>query len=352
MIKLFTRLVTKSLWVRRERLLISVIAVMLGAAMVTSLLTISLDIREKMGKELRSYGANLVVLPGEGEYINQFNATHNSIIGSVPFLYFKAEVNAKKIEFAGADLEAARKMNPWWHVEGVLPEQEEVLPGINAAKKPGLKIGDTLSIGERSFKVSGILDTGTSDDNRIFIPMKSAEQISGKSGATLVQVSVLGDIDDVIKYLENKGYKVKKIRQVAESEKVLLDKTQLLMALVAFFVLSAASLSLFCTMITSVLERSREIGLMKALGCGNGRLASIFLAEAGVMGIAGGILGYFVGLSLAQFIGMEIFDMNVSIKPEVFVLTLLISTMVAAISSLIPIRRAISIDPVVILRGE
>jgi putative ABC transport system permease protein len=332
--------------------LISIIAIMLGAAMVTSLLTISLDIREKMGRELRSYGANLVVLPGEGEYIDQFNATHSSIIGSVSILYFKSEVNSKNIEFAGTDLEAAKKMNPWWHVEGVLPEQKEVLLGINAASKLGLRTGDMLSIGEKSFKVTGILDTGTPDDNRIFIPMKTAEQISGKSGATLVQVSVLGDVDEVIKYLENEGYKVKKIRQVAQSEKTLLDKTQLLMALVAFFVLSAASLSLFCTMITSVLERSREIGLMKALGCGNGRLAAIFLAEAGVMGIAGGILGYFVGLSLAQFIGMEIFDMNVSIKPEVFVITLLISTLVAAISSLIPIRRAISIDPVVILRGE
>lgn len=226
MIELFTRLVTKSLWVRRERLLISVIAVMLGAAMVTSLLTISLDIREKMGQELRSYGANLVVLPGEGEYIDQFNATHSSIIGSVPILYFKVEVNKKKIEFAGADLEAAKKMNPWWHVEGVLPEQEEVLSGINAANKLGLRTGDMLSIGEKSFKVSGILDTGTSDDNRIFIPMETAERISGKSGATLVLVSVLGDIDDVIKYLENKNYKVKKIRQVAESEKALLDKAR------------------------------------------------------------------------------------------------------------------------------
>lgn len=349
---MFTRLVSKSLLVRRERLLISIIAVMLGAAMVTSLLTISLDIRDRMGKELRGYGANLVVLPGEGEYIQQFNATHSSIIGSVPFLYFKSEVNSKKIEFAGADLEAAKKMNPWWHIEGILPKQEEVLLGINAANKLGLKAGDMLSIGEKSFKVTGILDTGTPDDNRIFIPMKTAEQISGKSGATLVQVSVLGDIDEVIKYLENEGYKVKKIRQVAESEKALLDKTQLLMGLVALFVLSAASLGLLSTMITGVLERSREIGLMKALGCGNSRLAAMFLAEAGIMGTAGGILGYFVGLSLSQLIGMEIFDMHVSIKPEVFILTLLISIFVAAVASLLPIRHAVSIDPAVILRGE
>ncbi|PWB52723.1 MAG: hypothetical protein C3F06_07375 [Candidatus Methanoperedenaceae archaeon] len=332
--------------------MISVIAVMLGAAMVTSLLTVSFDIKEKMGKELRSYGANLVVLPGEGEYISQFKATHSSIIGYVPFLYFNVEINAKKIEFAGSDLEAARKMNPWWHIEGVLPEPKEVLPGINAANKLGLKAGDMLSIGDKSFKVSGILDTGTSDDNRIFISMENAEQISGKTGATLVQVSVLGDIDEVIKYLENNGYKVKKVRQVAESEKALLDKTQLLMVLVSFFVLCAASLSLFSTMITGVLERSREIGLMKALGCGNGRLSAIFLAEAGIMGTAGGIFGYFVGLLLAQFIGMEIFDMQVSIKPEVFILTILISIVVATVASILPVRSAISIDPVVILRGE
>ncbi len=329
-----------------------VIAIMLSAAMVTSLLTISLDIREKMGKELRSYGANIVVFPSEGEYIDRFNATHDSIIGSVSFLYFKAEVNAKKIEFAGTYLEEARKMNPWWHIEGILPKQQELLPGINAAKKLGLKIGDSLSVGEKSFKVSGILDTGTSDDNRIFIPMEAAEQISGKSGSTLVQVSVLGDIDEVIRYLETEGYKVKKIRQVAESEKALLNKTELLISLVAFFVLLASSLTLFGTMVTSVLERSREIGLMKALGCGNGRLAAMFLAEAGAMGAAGGITGYFAGLLLSQFIGMEIFDMQVSIKPEVFVLTILISILVAAVASLLPIRRAISIDPVVILRGE
>jgi len=346
------RLVAKSLRVRKERFLISVIAIMLGAAMVTSLLTVSLDIRERMGKELRGYGANLIVLPGEGEYISRFNASHSSIIGSAPFLYFRTGIDAKKIEFAGADLEAARKMNPWWHIEGVLPGQDEALPGINAAKKLGLKTGDTLGTGETTLKVSGILDAGTSDDNRVFITMQTAEEISGKSGASLVQVSVLGDIDEATRYLEDKNYKVKKVRQVAESEKSLLDKTQLLMALVAFFVLSAAYLGLLSTMITGVLERSREIGLMKALGCGDKRLAAIFLAEAGVTGTAGGVIGYFIGLSLSQLIGMEIFGMQVSVKPELLVLTVLISVFIAAFASLLPIRHAISIDPVVILRGE
>lgn len=350
----------KSLWVRKEKFLIAVIAIMLGAAMVASLLTISLDIKERMGKELRSYGANLIVLPGESEYIGQFKPEHPAIIGFAPFLYFKAEVKAKKIDFAGTDFEAARKMNPWWRIDGVLPGPQEVLVGINAAKKLELKTGDSLGImGNQSpyldtgsFKVSGVLDTGTSDDDKIFINLENAKQISGKSGATSIQVSVLGDIEDVISYLESKNYKVKKIRQVAESEKALLDKTQLLMSLVALFVLSAASLGLLSTMITSILERSREIGLMKALGCGNNRLASIFLAEAGVMGVVGGVFGYFIGLLLAQFIGMEIFGMQISVKPEVFLLTIAASILVAFAGSLLPVRLALSIDPVVILRGE
>ena len=345
---MFARLVTKSIWVRRERFLIAVVAIMLAAAMVTSLLTISFDIREKMGKELRSYGANLIVLPEEGGSISKFDAAHPSIIGTAPFLYFKAN----NIEFAGTDIQAAGKMNPWWHIEGALPGNKEALLGINAAKKLELKTGDALDIGDSSFKVSGVLDTGTSDDDRIFIDFEEAEKISGKNGATLVQVSVLGDIEAVIKFLESENYRVKKVRQVAESESALLDKTQLLLSLVALFVLSAAILGLLSTMITGVLERSREIGLMKAIGCGNGRLAAIFLAEAAIIGTAGGILGYFAGLLLSQYIGMEIFRTVVSLKPEVFVLTILVSILVALAGSMLPIRRALSIEPVMTLRGD
>ncbi len=349
---MFTRIVLKSLWIRRERFFIAVVAIMLGAAMVTSLLTVSLDIRERMGRELRNYGANLIILPGEGDYIEKFDVNHSAIIGYVPFLNFKAEVNSRNIEFIGAELEAARKMNPWWNIEGSLPGEEEVLAGTNIAKKLSLRTGDALTIGGKSFGVSGILDTGTSYDDRIFMPMQTAERISGRSGATSIQVSVLGDIDEVINYLENMNYRVKKVRQIAESEKALLDKTQFLILLVSLFVLSAASLGLLSTMITSVLERSREIGLMKALGCGNSKLSALFLAEAGVIGIAGGISGYALGILISRFIGMEIFGMAIAVKPEVFLFTILISVLIAAVASFLPIKRALSIDPVVILRGD
>lgn len=344
---MFIKLIVKSLRIRKERFLLATVAIMLGAAMVASLLTISFDIKERMGQELRSYGANLIVLP-EGEYISDFEASHPSIINYAPFLYFKEE----RIEFAGTDFQAAKKVNPWWHIEGSFPEKQEALPGINAAEKLGLEMGDAISIGGSSFKISGILDTGTIDDDRIFIDFEEAKAISGKSGATLVQLSVLGDLDEVVKYLEDKNYRVKKVLQVAESEKALLDKTQLLLSLVALFVLMASILGLLSTMITGVLERSREIGLMKALGCGNCRLAALFLAEAGITGMAGGVPGYLAGLLLSRYIGMEIFGMAISAKPEVFILTILVSMLVALAGSMLPVRRALAIDPVITLRGD
>ncbi|MCL7413397.1 MAG: ABC transporter permease [ANME-2 cluster archaeon] len=349
---MFARLVTKSLRERWDRVLVAVLAIMLGAAMVASLLTISFDISEKMGGELRSYGANLVVYPDEGWYIDSFESLHPSIIGWVPFQYFEIEIRETKVRLAGTDFEAAAKMNPWWYVEGKFPEQGEVLAGINAAGKLSLEQGDNLMIEEHSFKVSGILDTGTADDDRIFLPMEDAEKISGRSGANTIYLSVLGDVDEAAGTLESENYRVKKIRQVADTEKELLDKTRLLMSIVSISVLAAALLGLMSTMITGVLERSREIGLMKSLGCSNGRVAAIFFAEAGVMGTIGGTFGYAAGLILAQFIGLEIFDTSVSLKPEVFVLTLFISIFIALIGSLFPVRRAVSIDPVIALRGE
>lgn len=352
MIELFLRLVLKSLWVKKDRFLVAAVAILLAATIVASLLTISFDVKDKMGREMRSFGANLVVLPGDERFIDQFQPDHPDILGFVPFQYFMTEINGARIELVGTDFEAANKMYPWWHVEGKVPVSEEALVGINMAEKLDLQAGDILNIKETSFKVSGVLDTGMADDDRIFVPMENIYQVSGKKGATSIHVSVLGDIDGVAGYLESEEYRVKKIRQVADTEKELLEKTQLLMSLVAVFVLSAACLGLMSTMITGVLERTREIGLMKSLGCSNNRIAAIFFAESGIIGIIGGISGYFAGLALAQFIGMEIFNMPVSLDPVVLILTIIISILIALFGSMLPVKRAVSMDPVQILRGE
>lgn len=91
---------------------------------------------------------------------------------------------------------------------------------------------------------------------------------------------------------------------------------------------------------------------MKALGAPDRRLIDIFLAEAVLIGIIGSIPGYLLGLALSQFIGLEVFSVKVTPMPIVLPITIFVSVMVTVIGSLIPIRKAIEIDPIITLRGE
>ncbi len=355
---MFVRLVIKSMKVRRIKIAVAVMAVVMAATMVSSLLTLSLDMRDRIGKELGGYGANLVLFPEDGEYITEeLKFDHPSIGSYAGYLYATSRVNDLDVVIAGTDLEAVKEIRPWWRVEGSWPGEGDragALVGINLAERIGLKVGDRFKINDSTITVAGLLDTGGSEDNQVFLDLHTVQEIAGLNGISMVEVRTVGDVDEAVDYLEsnNKNIKIKKVRQVAETEEMLLDKTELLMGLVTLFVLVAACLGVASTMITSVLERSREIGLMMALGAEGRGIAGIFLAESVVIGAAGGIPGYLLGLLLSQFIGTEVFSVDVSPKAIVFPVTILVSILITAVGSLIPIRKAVEIDPVIILRGE
>lgn len=351
---MFVRLITKSMKVRQGKILVAIFAVVIAAAMVSSLLTLSFDVRDKIGKELGGYGANLALLPDKGKYITEELKLDHPLIGSyTPYLYTTARVNGREVVIVGTDFEAVKVTRPWWHVEGGWPKNAEALVGINLANKMGLKIGDSFQINDNDITVAGLLDTGASEDNQMFLDLQKVHEITGLQGVTLVQVRTVGDVDKAIEYLEkNKGIRVKKIRQVAETEAMMLDKTQLLMGSVTLFVLVATCLGVTSTMISSVLERSKEIGLMKALGAQDRRLVHLFLAEAVLIGTVGGLFGYLLGLALSQFIGLEVFSVKVTPRAIVIPVTILVSVLVTVIGSLIPIRKAVAIDPIITLRGD
>jgi putative ABC transport system permease protein len=360
---MFLRLVTKSMKVRRVKILVAVLAVVMAAAMISSLLTLSFDMRDKIGKELGGYGANLVLLPDEGEYITEeLKLDHPSIGSYAPYLYAMSRVNVQEVVVVGTGLAAVKEIRPWWQVEGSWPDPEdnaEALVGINLADRLGLKIGDRFRIDgidgndDITITVAGLLDTGAGEDTQMFLDLQEVQEIAGTKGVSMVEVRTVGDVDDAVNYLgKNNNVRVKKIRQVAETEEMLLDKTELLLGLVTLFVLVATCLGVTSTMISSVLERSREIGLMMALGAEDRGLAGIFLAEAVVIGVAGGIPGYLLGLALSQFIGLEVFSVEVTPRAIVIPVTILVSILITVAGSLIPIRKAVKIDPIITLRGE
>jgi len=132
----------------------------------------------------------------------------------------------------------------------------------------------------------------------------------------------------------------------------ILGKIEDMMFLVTIVALLASALGVMTTMTTSVIERRKEIGLMKSIGAENKSIISLFLSEAALIGVIGGFLGYVVGIILSQFIGMSVFGTSISPRLEVIPIALGISVGVSLLASILPVRKAVGVEPAIVLRGE
>jgi putative ABC transport system permease protein len=148
------------------------------------------------------------------------------------------------------------------------------------------------------------------------------------------------------------GIEARPIRRVAESEGRILTRIGALMWLVTLAALVAAGLAVGATSATTVLERRTEVGLMKALGAGNGLVVAFFLAEQLLLALVGGGLGYALGALLARMLGESVFGVPATERLIVLPVILALAALVALAGSLLPLRRAARFDPAPILRGE
>lgn len=381
---MFWRILWGSLYHRRTRLGVGALAMLLGAALVSALVNLSFDVRNQTGRELRAYGANLLLLPREETLaangsgmglgleseaggipetdlaiLNQVEG----IVGYAPYLYLVTEVEGQQAIVAGVSFDRVRAISPWWQVQGRWPSAPgEGLLGVEMAQVLKLGPGDPLTVryGEatQQLTVVGLLETGGAEENQLFVPLAVAQTLGNRPGQVgLVQVSALttgrpleqmaADIAARLPAVE-----VRTLRQFAQAEAAVLSRIRLLLALVAALVLVVAALAVGSTMVTAVLERRAEIGLMKALGAAERQVAALFLAEGLSIGALGGLAGYALGLGLAALIGWQVFRAGLLPNPLGLPMTLAVALGVAFLASLWPVRRALTIDPAVTLRGE
>ena len=381
---MFWRVLLRSLRHQRVRLSIAALAMALGSALVSGLLNLSGDIGGQVGRELRAYGANLVIRPreqsarvGSGglefgavtaaqtlieadlERVNQVEG----VIGYVPSLYAVVEVEQRPVVLAGVGLPAARSLNTWWQVQGRWPETDaELLVGARAAEALDISSGEVVNVeyGDetQTMRVVGVLETGGAEDEQIIAGLRVAQTLTAQPGRVgLVMISALAnersletiarDVQVALPQAE-----VRTLAQFAQAETTVLNKVRLLIGLVAALVLVAGALTVAGTLNIIVMERRAEIGLMKALGADDRRVAGLFLIEALNIGGIGGVVGYLAGLTLAIAIGQRVFQATIAPTPWGPPGTLLIALGVALLASLLPVQRALAVDPVTTLRGE
>jgi putative ABC transport system permease protein len=420
---MFLRLVYESFRRQKRSKLLAGFAITLGVGVATAMIAVATDIGDKINRELRSYGANLIVTPQEdtldleiggvnlkpssdGAFLNEADLPkikgmywRNNILGFAPMLPANVNLgpsgNSQTVTLLGTYFSktltlgtqtfvtGVRVTHPWWKVHGAWPgdDSQDVLLGEKLADRLGSQVGSQIDVSGHPHRISGFLSTGGPEDNQIVAPLPLAQQILGKPGAVRrIYVSALTKPEDAFArrdpksmsgttydrwycspYAQSIAYQLQEaiphshaeqIRQVAQNEGAVLASIEGLMMLVTLGALLASALAVSAAMATAIFERRGEVGLMRALGAGNLSVAAIFFAEATLLALVGGAVGFSGGTLLARRIGHSIFNSQITIQPVLLPLILAIAVVVTFTGSAAAIRRAVNFDPVYALRGD
>jgi putative ABC transport system permease protein len=372
---MFWRIFRQLLGASRGRLTLALIALSSGAAISSALLNIDLDAEQKLTHEFRTLGANVVVAPpsvgsdaaladaGVMDRIAELHAPQ--IVAAAPYLYVVANAGAQPVIVAGTWFDQVARMNSWWKVDGGWVSSRDdrlhCLVGQAAARQLGLMPGSdiNLRVGEHevSLTVTGIVTTGGAEDSQILTGLVTAQDVSGLAGrVSLVQLSISGspsEMETFVSRLSNAlpGLDVRPVRQLTAAEGSILGRIRGLIYWTVILILALTTLGVLASMAALAMERSRDVGLMKALGGTVQRIMRLFLAEAGALGVIGGTIGFAAGAVLARWIGGRVFGVAISPRPEVFPLTIAL-TVAVALAGALPLRLLGLVRPAEILRGE
>ena len=427
---MFWRIVKGALFRQKGKMALIAFTVALGASLATSMLNTMLGVGDKVNQELKTYGANINVLPKEASLLDDLYGMQEkegqvqkylkeselpkiktifwayNIVDYTPYLntWVSCNNDSKHTKMVGTwfnnhmDLPTGEsvdtgmiRLKNWWEVQGEWlseNDSDSVMLGKIFADRNGFKVGDEIQLKsnnlDKKLKVKGIFSSGSDEDAFIYSTLKTAQEFAGVTGVVnKVEVSALTTPDNdlarkaaknplslTIKewevwyctaYVSAICYQItevmtdsvaKPIRQVAESEGDILNKTTLLMVLITVLTLIGSGFGISNLITASVMERSNEIGLQKAIGASNGRIISIILVEIILTAIFGTVIGYGVGLLLTQIIGLTVFGSAIAPTAMVVPIVAILIILVTILGSIPAIRYLLNLNPTEVLHGR
>ena len=382
--KMFLRMITASLVRRRSRMLVALLAIAVGATILSGLVTIYYDVPRQMGAEFRNYGANMILLPDGGETLDVKTVDEalslipaENLVGVAPYRYESVTINEQPILAAGTNMSGAKAASPYWYIDGEWPDESgELLLGKEVAAMLSTKLGSELTLNfalaeedqdhsdlfyrsnRLKMTVVGIVEAGGSEEEYIYLSMEDLEQLTGTSGEMdVAELSVSASQAELQSYAEAisdqvDGAAARLVKRVTQSEATVLTKLQALVLLVTVIVLALTMITVATTMTAVVTERRKEIGLRKALGASNASVIWEFMGEGLLLGLVGGLLGAGFGFAFAQAISVNVFSSSIQFRPLLLPITVIVSILVTGLACILPVRSATDIDPALVLKGE
>ncbi len=404
MFKEYLKIAIKNLRTRQMRSWLTILGIVIGVFLIMSLLSLSQGLQDTVMNQLRAVGTDIImIMPGSmsdimttmmgGSQLTEedLDAIKNTkgVEAVVPNVYksalMKYQDETKTVILYGVDWRNSLDIYQTdmgmkiaegrWPVSG----KKEVVVGslVPTDIFPGLKIGTTATIKGRQFEVVGILKSRGSkqDDMMIGVDLNIYREITGeRKGApqAIAKVAAGYSVNQVAKNIKTNLEEGAKRRagQQGESAYSVLTSEALgsmvgsIMGIIQVVVFAFGSIAvavggigIMNTMYTSVRERTKEIGILKAVGAKSQTIVMIFLMEAGIIGLIGGLGGMIPGLGLAKLIQVvgqvhPMFYIEASITPGIILFGLLFSFGIGCASGFFPARSAAKLKPVDALRYE
>ena len=380
------QIVAKDVIRRKRRVLYAALGVVIGTMTVVGILTIALAGEARIYSQLEKYGPNLTVVPaisnldmklgdlslgtlavGENyipeERLPQIRRIaddeirrgmgiqdEGDIATIAPKLYLNAEVKGMSVMLVGVDPQQENKIKTWWRIqEGEYIESgNQALVGTAAAQILKINTGDNIQLNGSDITVTGILEeTGSNDDYQIFVPIGTLQRLFDKDGlVSSIDIRALCNACPVEFIADGinqniPGVRAVAVKQVAATEMGMMEKMNNFMLALAGITLAVGLFGVVNTMMASVHERVKDIGIMRAVGASRNQIIKVFIYEAIIIGIMGGIFGYAAGTLLAYAVGPLIFEGTaISYVPQYFPLSLALATFIAVTAAVYPAFRA------------
>jgi len=376
------KLVIKDVLRRKKRVLYAALGVAIGTMTVIGILTISLAGEEKIYDQLEKYGPNLTIIPaiynlditlgnlslgalsvGENyiaeeklpkireiadrEIKQALNINDDGDIAILaPKLFINTEVNNISVMVVGIDPGMELSIKTWWQISSgkYINNSNEALIGSISAEILRLNVGDRVLLNGDYLTIAGVLDeSGSSDDYQIFVPLNTLQNVFSKQGLiSSVDIRALCNACPVEYIAETindniQGVRAIAVKQIATTEMNLMAKVNNFMLTLAGITLAVGFFGVLNTMVSSINERVKDIGIMRAVGASRNQIIKIFIYEAIIIGILGGLLGYIAGTLLAYIVGPLIFEgIVITYVIQYLPVSIVIATAVASIATIYP----------------
>jgi putative ABC transport system permease protein len=379
---MFWRIVRRLITANYGRLFVILLALAAGAAITAALLNLQIDAKRRLTTEFRALGANVIVAPRDANANSGGGTLDQSLLAQLPtenagkpvpavaFLYVigtvakAGEIHHQPAVIAGTMGQGLTQVRPGRRTEYSAeleknPDACEV--GEKAAAQFKVHVGDSLHLRnqarEATCKVFAVVATGGAEDTQIFTKLATAQALADlPARISLVQLSVTGTPDSIQRFIAAlsqrlPGADVHGIKQLAEAEGKLYNRISGLLSTTVIIVLFLTSLCVMAGMSNVAIERKNDVGLMKAIGGSVRRVVRLFLAEAILMGIVGGLFGSAFGILGSIWLGKTVF--GVAAQPRWIVYPVSVGiTIIVSIASAFPLRRLASVRPASVFRGE